>query len=292
MRQQLARASAAAMLQFMLSRAVNSPPALFPSRWGVGQRPTIRNIGIKIKFIWSRIQINEIIRNISVCYKLFLEFINIYFIKLLTSNKHYVIIYIEHEKGGAVMNIGYVRVSTVEQNEGRQIEALKKHNIDKWFTEKVSAKDTNRKELQAMLDFAREGDTIYIHDFSRLARSTADLLQIVEQLKTKGIHLVSNKESLDTSNATGKLMLTMIAAINEFERANLLERQREGIALAVQEGKYKGRKKIDFPAEWETVYNQYKHREISANKAMEVLDLKRNTFYNLLKEHEEVRAGQ
>lgn len=117
------------------------------------------------------------------------------------------------------MKIAYVRVSTVEQNEARQIEALKKYDVDKWFTEKVSAKDTNRPQLQAMIDFAREGDTIYIHDFSRLARSTADLLKLVEQLQAKGVHLVSNKENIDTSTPTGRLMLTMIGAINEFERA-------------------------------------------------------------------------
>ena len=91
------------------------------------------------------------------------------------------------------MNIAYVRVSTVEQNEARQVEGLKKHNIDKWFTEKISAKDANRPQLQAMLEFAREGDTVFIHDFSRIARSTKDLLAIVEQLNAKGVHLVSNK---------------------------------------------------------------------------------------------------
>ena len=80
------------------------------------------------------------------------------------------------------MNIAYVRVSTIEQSEARQVEALRVHQIDKWFREKVSGKDTNRPQLQAMLEFAREGDTIYIHDFSRLARSTRDLLEIVERL--------------------------------------------------------------------------------------------------------------
>ena len=117
------------------------------------------------------------------------------------------------------MNVAYVRVSTVEQNEARQIEALKPHGIDKWFTEKISGKNTQRPQLQAMLDFVREGDTVFIHDFSRLARSTKDLLTLVEQLQNKGVHLISNKENLDTSTPTGKLMLTMIAAINEFERA-------------------------------------------------------------------------
>ena len=184
------------------------------------------------------------------------------------------------------MNIGYVRVSTVDQNEGRQIEGLKNHKIEKMFIEKVSAKDTNRPQLKSMIEFAREGDTIFIHSLDRLARSTKDLLEIVEQLQHKGIHLVSNKESIDTSTPTGKLMLTMLGAIAEFERANLLERQREGIALAKQEGKYKGRKEIDFPTNWSDVYNKYKRREITGTKAMERLGLKRNTFYKLVKEFE------
>lgn len=185
------------------------------------------------------------------------------------------------------MNIAYVRVSTVEQNEGRQLEGLKSYGIDKWFTEKISAKDTNRPELQAMLDFAREGDTIYVWDFSRLARSTKDLLELVETMAAKGIHFKSIKENLDTSTPTGKLMLTMIGAINEFERANLLERQREGIALAKENGAYKGRKKIDFPDGWEETYSKWKQREMTATKAMEVLGLKRNTFYKLVKEYED-----
>lgn len=185
------------------------------------------------------------------------------------------------------MNIAYVRVSTVEQNEQRQLEGLKKYDIDKWFTEKVSAKDTNRPQLKLMIDFAREGDTIYIWDFSRLARSTKDLLEIVETLNNKGIHLKSVKENLDTSTPTGKLMLTMIGAINEFERMNMLERQREGIAIAKAEGKYKGRPSIDYPDNWKEVYDKWKVREITAIKAMELTGLKKNSFYNLVKKYEE-----
>lgn len=184
------------------------------------------------------------------------------------------------------MNIAYVRVSTVEQNESRQLEGLKKYDIDKWFTEKVSAKDTNRPQLKLMLDFAREGDTIYIWDFSRLARSTKDLLDIVENLNNKGVHLKSIKENLDTSTPTGKLMLTMIGAINEFERANMLERQREGIAIAKSEGKYKGRPSIDYPDNWGEVYPKWKNRELTAVKAMELTGLKKNSFYNLVKKYE------
>lgn len=184
------------------------------------------------------------------------------------------------------MNIAYVRVSTVEQNEERQLKALERHNIDKWFIEKVSAKDTNRPQLQAMIDFAREGDSVYIHDFSRLARSTTDLLQLVEKLERKQISLISNKENIDSSTPTGKLMLTMIGAINEFERQNLLERQREGIIIAKENGKYKGRKKIERPANWKGIYSQYKNREITGATAMSLLGLKRNTFYKLVREYE------
>lgn len=108
------------------------------------------------------------------------------------------------------MIVCYIRVSTEEQNEARQVEAMKGKGIERYFIEKVSAKDTNRPKLQEMLNFVREGDTIYIHDFSRLARSTKDLLDIVEKLDSKGIILKSNKENLDTSTPTGKLMLTMI----------------------------------------------------------------------------------
>ena len=189
-----------------------------------------------------------------------------------------------------MMKIAYVRVSTIEQNEARQLEALKKHGIDKWFTEKVSAKDMSRPQLQAMLEFAREGDTIYIHDFSRIARSTKDLLEIVEQLSAKGVHLVSNKESIDTSTPTGKLMLTMIGAINEFERTNLLERQREGIAIAVQEGKYKGRKEVkinDFPAH----YERYMRREVTKAQLSKELSVSRPTLDKLISQYEEKQGA-
>lgn len=184
------------------------------------------------------------------------------------------------------MNIAYVRVSTVEQNEGRQIEALKEKNIDKWYTEKVSAKDTNRPQLKEMLEFAREGDTIFIHDFSRLARSTKDLLDIVEMLNAKGVHLVSNKENIDSSTPTGKLMLTMIGAIAEFERTNLLERQREGIALAVKEGKYKGRREVKVD-NFEEQYQRYKNRELNKVQLAAKLGITRPTLNKLIDKYEQ-----
>lgn len=183
------------------------------------------------------------------------------------------------------MKIAYVRVSTVEQNEARQIESLERYGIEKWFTEKVSAKDPNRPQLQQMLEFAREGDTIYIHDFSRLARSTKDLLDITEQLQAKGIHLVSSKENIDTSTPTGKLMLTMIAAINEFERTNLLERQREGIAIAKRNGVYKGRKPFH-SNKFEGLYRQYCGREINKTEFARLLSVSRPTLDKLISEYE------
>lgn len=183
-------------------------------------------------------------------------------------------------------NIAYVRVSTIEQNEQRQIEGLNKYHIDKWFTEKVSAKDTNRPQLKLMLDYAREGDTIYIHDFSRLARSTKDLLEIVEGLNAKGVHLVSNKENIDTSTPTGKLMLTMIGAIAEFERQNLLDRQAEGIAIAKREGKYKGRKAIEIEdTEFKEQYKRYTSREINKTELAQILKVSRPTLDKMIKEH-------
>lgn len=182
------------------------------------------------------------------------------------------------------MKIAYVRVSTVEQNEARQIEALKKYNIDKWFTEKVSAKDTNRPQLQALIDFAREGDTVYIHDFSRLARSTSDLLKLVEQLQAKGVHLVSNKESIDTSTPAGKLMLTMLGAIYEFERTNLLERQHEGIAIAKAKGKYKGRKEIKVEG-FAAQYQRYLNRELSKASLAKELNISRPTLDKFIQEY-------
>ena len=184
------------------------------------------------------------------------------------------------------MKIAYVRVSTVEQNEARQIEALKKYDVDKWFTEKVSAKDTNRPQLQAMIDFAREGDTIYIHDFSRLARSTADLLKLVEQLQAKGVHLVSNKENIDTSTPTGRLMLTMIGAINEFERSILLERQREGIAIAKREHRYQGRKRIQPPEGFGLLYEKYQAHKITKAEIARQLNISRPTVDRLITEKE------
>lgn len=183
------------------------------------------------------------------------------------------------------MIVGYVRVSSVDQNEARQLVTMENYKVEKVYSEKISAKDTNRPKLQELLDFVREGDTVVIHDFSRLARSTKDLLEIVELLNDKKVNLISSKENIDSSTPTGKLMLTMIGAINEFERANLLERQREGIAQAKKEGKYKGRKEVDIK-DFDLHYQRYMNREVNKSQLAKELCISRPTLDKLIKEYE------
>ena len=183
------------------------------------------------------------------------------------------------------MRVAYVRVSSLDQNEARQLEALEKYNIEKWFVEKISAKNTKRPKLKEMLEFIREGDVVYIIDFSRLARSTKDLLELVEIIREKNVQLVSVEENFDTSTASGKLMLTVIAAIYEFERQNLLERQAEGIAIAKREGKFKGGqvKKIDEQL-FLDAYDDYVHRRITKVVFAKRLDVSRPTLNKILKD--------
>lgn len=183
------------------------------------------------------------------------------------------------------MIIGYVRVSSVDQNEARQMVTMEKYNVEKVYQEKVSAKDTNRPQLQEMLDFVRKGDTVVVHDFSRLARSTKDLLELVEYFEKKEVNLISAKENIDSSTPSGRLMLTMIGAINEFERANLLERQREGIAKAKEKGVYKGRKAVEVDnGTFEDLYHQYINRQITKVQFAKELGVSRPTLDKMLKD--------
>lgn len=187
---------------------------------------------------------------------------------------------------GKGKNIAYIRVSTVEQNEARQKEALKNYNIDKWFVEKASGKDTNRPKLQEMLEYVREDDTIYVEEFSRLGRSTADLLATVQQIESSGAKFMSLKENFDTQTPAGRLQMTMMAAIAEFERAMILERQREGIAIAKREGKYKGRKKINVP-DIGTYYERYMTRQGTKTSIAAELGISRTTLDKLFREYSE-----
>ena len=144
-----------------------------------------------------------------------------------------------------------------------------------------------RPKLNEMLAEVSEGDTVFIHDFSRLARSTKDLLNIVEILTEKGVHLVSNKESIDTGTPAGKLMLTMIGAIAEFERANMLERQREGIIIAMRKGVYKnrcGRKRKDIDLRIVTPqYEKFLAGTMTKKDFAKVIGVSRPTLDKMLK---------
>ena len=181
-------------------------------------------------------------------------------------------------------NVGYIRVSSIEQNTKSQKELLKNVGMDKVFEEKISGKNAKRPELQAMLEYVREGDTVYVKDLSRLARNTKDLLNIVEYLTNKGVALKSIKENIDTSTNFGKLMITFLAAIYEFERANLLERQRDGIAVAKMQGKYKGRKKVAKPDNFDEVYRKWQKREIKSSVAIRELNISEYALYKFVRD--------
>lgn len=138
--------------------------------------------------------------------------------------------------------IGYKRVSTLDQNEVRQLDGV---TVNKTFTDKASGKDTNRPELIAALEFCREGDTLVVHSMDRLARNLDDLRKIVLGLTKRGVNVRFIKESLTFTgedNAMSNLLLSVMGAFAEFERSLIRERQREGIAIAKKEGVYKGRK--------------------------------------------------
>ncbi len=185
------------------------------------------------------------------------------------------------------MKLGYIRVSTIEQNEERQRVALLNEGVenDALYVDKQSGKNTDREQLKAMLSFARKGDTVITESISRIARNTKDLLSIVEQLSNRGIEFVSLKEKIDTSTPQGKFMLTVFAAMAELERETILERQREGIAIAKEAGVYKGRKPVEIDkAQFEKVVKEWRKGDITAREAMKRLNLKSNTFYRRVEE--------
>ena len=182
-------------------------------------------------------------------------------------------------------NIAYVRVSTIDQNEGRQRAALQPYSIDKWFIETISGKNADRPKLQEMLEYVREDDTVYVEEFSRLGRSTADLLATVKAIEDAGAKFKSLKENFDTATPAGRLQMTMMAAIAEFERAMILERQREGIAIAKREGKYKGRKAVSVP-DIGIYYDKYMSRRGTKTSIAQELGISRTTLDKLFKQYE------
>ena len=181
------------------------------------------------------------------------------------------------------MKIGYVRVSTEEQNTARQEVLLRELGVDEIFIDKASGKSTDRPELKRMMDYVRKGDTVIIESISRFARNTRDLLELTEQLTAKEVEFVSKKEAIDTTTPTGKFMLTVFAAVAELEREYILQRQREGIAIAKKQGKYTGRKPLSTPDNFEAVVARWRKGEITAVQAMTQLGMSKTRFYERAK---------
>lgn len=185
------------------------------------------------------------------------------------------------------MLLGYVRVSTVEQNEERQIRALleKGVELENIYIDKQSGKNTQREQLKALLAFSRRGDVIMTESISRIARNTRDLLTIVDDLTKDGVTFISLKENIDTATPQGKFMLTVFGALAELERESILERQREGIALAKERGVYKGRQPIKINEKaFRATVKEWREGKITAVAAMKRLNLKPNTFYRRVKQ--------
>ena len=183
------------------------------------------------------------------------------------------------------MRVFYVRCSTIEQNEARQLKMAEEQNAEKVFVDKASGKNTDRAAFKEMMAFVRAGDTVVVESISRIARNTRDLLSIVSELTEKGVEFVSLKENIDTTTPQGRFMLTVFGALAELERENILERQREGIEIAKSEGKYKGRKPIDYnEAQMKALCKKWREGEVTATAAMKEVGLKPNTFYRRVKE--------
>ena len=181
------------------------------------------------------------------------------------------------------MKIGYIRVSTAEQNTVRQEELMQKLGVDEIYIDRISGKTTARPELQKMMQYVRKGDTVIVESISRFARNTRNLLDLVEKLTAKGVEFVSQKETIDTTTPTGKFMLTVFAAVAELEREYILQRQREGIEIAKSNGVYKGRKPIHRD-NFDAVVSIWRQGNITAVEAMRRLDMKPSTFYRKVKQ--------
>lgn len=180
------------------------------------------------------------------------------------------------------MKIGYIRISTTDQNTARQEALMEELGVEQVYIDRVSGKNTDRPELKRMMNFVRFGDTVIVESISRFARNTKDLLELVEQLTSKGVEFISKKESIDTSTPTGKFMLTVFGAVAELEREYILQRQREGIDIAKANGVYKGRKPIE-RSNFDAVVAQWRNGEITAVEAMRKLGMSKTTFYRRVK---------
>ncbi len=176
------------------------------------------------------------------------------------------------------MKIGYIRVSTQEQNTIRQEVMMNDLGVDEIYIDRMSGKNTDRPELKKMMGYVRRGDTVIVESISRFARNTRDLLELVEKLTAKGVEFISRKEAIDTTTPTGKFMLTVFGAVAELEREYILQRQQEGIEIAKRQGKYTGRKPIKCP-ELNEVIKEWQAGKLTAVTASKKLGISRATFY-------------
>lgn len=176
---------------------------------------------------------------------------------------------------------GYARVSTEQQNLDRQLDALKKYGVDMVYNEKMTGTKRDRPELAKLVDRITEGDTVVIESLSRLGRSTKDLIELTELFQSKGVHLVSLKEHIDTSTSTGKLLFTLMSAIAQFERDVIADRTREGLRAARARGKMGGRPRADSAAVKKAV-KLYNTKQYSIKEIEEVTGVKKSTLYRNL----------
>ena len=156
--------------------------------------------------------------------------------------------------------------------------------VEQVYIDCMSGKNTDRPELKRMMNYVREGDVVIVESISRFARNTKDLLELVERLTAKQVEFISKKEAIDTTTPTGKFMLTVFGAVAELEREYILQRQKEGIAVAKQNGVYKGRKPIEHPR-FDEIVNLWKQGDITAVEAMKRLDMKPSTFYRKVRKN-------
>lgn len=176
---------------------------------------------------------------------------------------------------------GYARVSTEQQNLDRQLDALRKYGVDIIYNEKMTGTKRDRPELTKLLDRMTEGDTVVIESLSRLGRSTKNLIELTELFQSKGVHLVSLKESIDTSTSTGKLLFTLMSAIAQFERDVIADRTREGLKSARARGRTGGRPRAD-PEQVKKAVKLYKTEQYSIKEIEELTGIKKSTLYRNL----------